>query len=197
MNGSERQKKHREKLMAEGRCCRCGKPNTTNPGKTKCKACMAFVATKNEVAKNEAYAKGLCKKCKKRPFIQGQKWCEVCRDGHKTWWKTSNYRQRNKILDRQRRKDRKIRIFDHYGNECACCGEKEPYFLSIDHINEDGAKHRAEIMGSAERGRRIGSTIFYKWLDKNDFPDGFQVLCHNCNMGKHMNGGICPHKSDN
>jgi hypothetical protein len=29
---------------------------------------------------------------------------------------------------------------------------------------------------------------------KTGFPDGYQVLCMNCNWGKRMNKGICPHK---
>ncbi len=32
------------------------------------------------------------------------------------------------------------------------------------------------------------------WLKANNFPPGFQTLCHNCNIGKHRNKGICPHK---
>ena len=194
MNGSERQKKYREKLMAEGRCCKCKKPNTTNPGKTRCKACMAFVAAKNKTTKDEAYAKGLCKKCKERPFIPGQKWCEVCRDKHNIWWQTSNYRERNKILDRQRRKDRRQRIIDHYGGKCVCCGESEPVFLSIDHINNDGADHRANITKKKGRGKQAGSTTMYKWIERNNYPTDLQLLCHNCNMGKYLNGGVCPHK---
>ena len=27
-----------------------------------------------------------------------------------------------------------------------------------------------------------------------DFPEGFQILCFNCNAGKHRNGGRCPHE---
>ena len=26
------------------------------------------------------------------------------------------------------------------------------------------------------------------------FPDGFQVLCMNCQVGRRDNGGVCPHK---
>jgi hypothetical protein len=33
-------------------------------------------------------------------------------------------------------------------------------------------------------------------LRKNGFPEGFQVLCANCNIGRHINGGICPHESN-
>jgi hypothetical protein len=30
---------------------------------------------------------------------------------------------------------------------------------------------------------------------KQGFPDGFQTLCFNCNVGKYKNGGVCPHQS--
>lgn len=38
------------------------------------------------------------------------------------------------------------------------------------------------------------STTFLQWLKDNKYPKGFQVLCTNCNTGRHRNGGICPHK---
>ena len=75
-------------------------------------------------------------------------------------------------------------ILNHYGARCACCGEVEPMFLTIDHVNNDGNVKRAE---------QGVSTRLYKWIVKNGFPDDFQVLCYNCNCGKHRNGGICPH----
>lgn len=31
-----------------------------------------------------------------------------------------------------------------------------------------------------------------EWLKKNDYPKGFQILCHNCNMSKGFYG-YCPH----
>lgn len=70
---------------------------------------------------------------------------------------------------------------------CNCCGEKRLKCLTIDHINGGGNEHRREIK------RRCGIR-FYQWLKKNHFPEGFQVLCYNCNMGKQANQGICPHK---
>lgn len=69
------------------------------------------------------------------------------------------------------------------GHVCACCGETEPNFLSLDHIENDGATHR----------RTVGKAI-WKWLRDNKYPAGFQVLCMNCNHGKARNNGICPHK---
>lgn len=58
-------------------------------------------------------------------------------------------------------------------------------FLQIDHINNDGKEHRkASGCGSGE--------AMYRWLKKNNYPAGFQVLCCNCNYAK-MKYGECPH----
>lgn len=89
-------------------------------------------------------------------------------------------------LNVDRYKRTKSLVFTHYGNKCKCCGEQEPIFLTIDHINNDGNKHRKVI------GRKL-----YAWIVKNNFPDTFQILCFNCNTGRHFNGGICPHQQKN
>jgi ferric-dicitrate binding protein FerR (iron transport regulator) len=80
-------------------------------------------------------------------------------------------------------------VFEAYGGfKCACCGETERLFLSIDHVHNDGAQMRKAKLYSGN------GTGFYQWLRKNGFPDGFQVLCMNCQIGKHKNGGVCPHQ---
>lgn len=87
---------------------------------------------------------------------------------------------------------RKLReeVFAAYGGKrCSCCGESEPLFLTIDHVSNNGA----EMRKNGTHGR--SGTAFYQWLRKSGFPSGFQVLCMNCNHGKHRNGGKCPHKS--
>jgi hypothetical protein len=82
-------------------------------------------------------------------------------------------------------------MFQAYGGaRCACCGETERTFLSIDHINNDGAAHRREAFGRKE----VGGATLAQLLRKQGFPEGFQILCMNCNMGKARNGGICPHQ---
>jgi len=86
---------------------------------------------------------------------------------------------RNKL----RRHRLRLEAIKHYGNKCACCGETQIDFLCIDHINGDGSAHR-KIMTT----RSIG-----EWLYSNNYPKGFQVLCHNCNIGKGINGK-CPHQ---
>lgn len=69
------------------------------------------------------------------------------------------------------------RVIQAYGGMCACCGEDFLPFLGIDHVEGDGAKHRQEIQTPS-------GNPFYAWLDKNKYPSGFQVLCHNCNRLK-------------
>lgn len=77
-------------------------------------------------------------------------------------------------------------IFNHYGKRCVCCGESDERFLTIDHINNDGAEHRRRTGGGGE--------YTFIWLRKNGFPAGFQTLCWNCNCAKgHSNDGVCPH----
>lgn len=80
------------------------------------------------------------------------------------------------------------KVFNFYGNKCACCGETERVFLTIDHKNNDGYTARKEKLHPRD------SAGFYRWLVKHDFPAEFQILCMNCNFGKSRNNGICPHE---
>lgn len=74
-------------------------------------------------------------------------------------------------------------MFEAYGGAfCACCGEAHIEFLSIDHINDDGAAHRKTFKGSLHR-----------WLAKHNFPPGYRVLCMNCNWVRGR-FGYCPHE---
>jgi hypothetical protein len=74
-----------------------------------------------------------------------------------------------------------------YGGKCSCCGETMPEFMQLDHIANDGA---------AERKRENANGVaFFARLKKRGWPkDRYQLLCANCNFGKLINGGICPHK---
>lgn len=88
---------------------------------------------------------------------------------------------------RKRYEDSRVAVFVHYGNQCECCGEDEPLFLTIDHIGDDGHAFRTKPGGSRSHKN------IYQWLARNGFPEGFRVLCLNCNQGRYRNGGICPH----
>jgi hypothetical protein len=70
-----------------------------------------------------------------------------------------------------------------YGSKCECCGETETAFLTIEHRNGGGNKHKKEIK----------TNVIY-WLRKMGWPqEEFGILCFNCNMAS-SNKRICPHK---
>lgn len=89
---------------------------------------------------------------------------------------------------RAKLKDEAFRAYGGY--VCTCCGEKEQKFLTLDHVNNDGAEFRRKIAGK----RSAAGYPTYRWLRQNGFPSGYQVLCMNCNHGKRMNNGTCPHQ---
>lgn len=78
-------------------------------------------------------------------------------------------------------------ILNHYGNFCACCGETEMDFLSVDHINNN-AKEHATASGKRYSGHRLYATLI-----KLGYPSGIQILCFNCNPSK-GHKGTCAHK---
>jgi len=88
---------------------------------------------------------------------------------------------KTKVKVQERWQAKRLLVLKHYGMKCQCCGETQIEFLAIDHINNDGNIHRKQI-----------KTNIFDWLIKNNFPDGFQVLCHNCNLSKSFYG-YCPH----
>jgi hypothetical protein len=82
-------------------------------------------------------------------------------------------------------------VFNAYGGyKCVCCGETEPKFLTLDHIDNDGGKFRKEMLGK----RTHAGYHTYRWLLKHGCPPTVQVMCMNCQHGKLMNNGICPHQ---
>jgi len=102
-------------------------------------------------------------------------------------WHTDNLDKYNKY-QRTYRNHIKKAVFDHYGWRCNCCGETTPQFLTLDHINNDGYKEKKVNKSSS-------ADAVYRNVIKLNFPDTYQVLCWNCNCGKRMNNGICPHES--
>ena len=93
----------------------------------------------------------------------------------------------------RRRKQVKEAVFAFYGGYvCACCGETERAFLTLDHVANDGATFRRENFGGQGRGAGV---LTYDWLVRHGFPSGYQVLCANCQTGKRMNHGVCPHQA--
>ena len=93
-----------------------------------------------------------------------------------------------RLRERNRRQKLRLAALKAYSVEetptCICCHTSLIVFLNIDHIFGHGNEHRRSIGVSA-------GTDFFKWLAENDYPEGFQILCCNCNHAKHVLGR-CP-----
>lgn len=70
-----------------------------------------------------------------------------------------------------------------YGGKCACCGEQQYEFLSLDHVNGGGGVER----------RLYGQSSTYYRVKREGFPKTFRVLCHNCNLARGFYS-YCPHE---
>lgn len=98
-----------------------------------------------------------------------------------------------KKQNNERYKRIKFEVLSHYSKgtpTCECCLEKLQEFLTIDHINGGGRQHRKEL-----REGPGGVSSIYIWLYNNRFPEGFRVLCFNCNAALGM-FGYCPHRNE-
>lgn len=117
------------------------------------------------------------------------------RDKKKMAEAVRRYRLKPGIKEKERERQTKYRthlkqlIFDYYGNKCNCCNESNIYFLSVDHINNDGNKDPRR-----KDGKRFGGRMLYHKIIKENFSNRYQILCMNCNFGKAKNNGICPHR---
>jgi hypothetical protein len=89
-------------------------------------------------------------------------------------------RRRHKAANRVRREAARAAVFGHYGQTCVCCGTTEN--LTIDHMNGDGRQHREEI--TRGKPRNMMGAAMCRWLIKQGFPPGYQVLCLRCNSSK-------------
>lgn len=137
-----------------------------------CKNCCEWLAF-------DKYAKG-------RP-----NWCKDCHNAYKRQQRQKNlhrYRNAEKLFSRKYRKEIRLETLKAYGGNipvCKCCDESTIEFLCIDHIDGGGNRERQEK-------EKNGGYSWYSYLKKNNWPDGFRVLCHNCNssLGYY---GYCPH----
>src|SRR3990167_1044199 len=99
-------------------------------------------------------------------------------------YKDPEYRAMALAKSKERTRQMRMATLNHYGHgkpECVCCGEREFRFLCFDHINGGGHAHI----------RRIRQPLV-QWLHNNNFPEGFRILCWNCNSAIGMDG-VCPH----
>ena len=132
------------------------------------------------------YSNGYCKPCG-AAYHRARREDPVVRERIKEQQRASYRRNPQKAKDYARERGRTLKqaALDAYGPACACCGEGQFEFMAIDHIEGNGRQHRMALGVSAGAG-------FYAWLKREGYPDGFRVLCHNCNMAAGFYGK-CPH----
>ena len=83
----------------------------------------------------------------------------------------------------------RLEMIAAYGGKCACCGEHEPRFLTLEHKYGGGRKER-QCLG---KGAASAFPILLKLRNKGWPTKAYTVLCYNCNCAK-GNYGHCPHK---
>src|SRR4030067_1212344 len=118
-----------------------------------------------------------------------KEWQKQYRLNHKSKIKDYNKKyllenkEKNRESNRKERENLKIDILSHYsGNKicCAYCGFDDNRALQLDHINNNGAEERIKLFGN----RTYAGTTFYRWVRRQNYPEGYQVLCANCNIIK-------------
>jgi len=114
---------------------------------------------------------------------------------------TKRYRDENtkKLSAHKKMKMLEIKIegIKEYGSKCVCCGEHRQNFLTIDHVNNDGACERRELNRSRGNKQKYTGKKLWALLKSLGYPkDRYRLLCFNCNSGRHINGGICPHEEE-
>lgn len=163
-------KKSQEKYKLAGKCILCGE-NPPRDSRVTCESCGKRSRKYSKTRTDKFITNGKCCVCGEKELVT-KRHCEGCARKHQESSK------KNYLIMRDG-------VFNAYGGyKCVCCMEEEKAFLTIDHINGNGNRHRKEI----------GQSNMYRWLRDNNYPSGFQVLCMNCQWGK-KNCGICPHKA--
>lgn len=162
----------KERKQPDHNCIHCGSALRATEGHRKrCQPC--------------ARAANAAKESRRRTRLSDGGDCQVCgkpRDGNSD-------RRCLACLEKQRQKrgEAKRRCMAGYGGVCKCCGTSIPEFLTIDHVDNDGAEMRRT---KAHGGNGTGENI-YRWAIRNGFPSSLQCLCMNCQWGKRL-CGVCP-----
>lgn len=163
-------------------CANCNKQPAL-PGRRWCAGCAAYGRNAHRKFRSRPKEPGVCRRADcTNMAATGRVSCDTCRRREREY--ESTIKDKKAFAQRQLRRKLRVEVFEAYGGAvCCCCGEEGYEFLTIDHVEGNGADHR----------RVIGNKEIYHWLKKNNYPEGFRVLCMNCNfaLGYH---GYCPHR---
>jgi hypothetical protein len=112
---------------------------------------------------------------KRRELDRLHKVCPSCGeanpDGRKLCRACSESNARKYACQKRYEWSLRLKAFEAYGGPvCACCGESQAKFLTIDHVAGNGNAHRRSI----SRDGTAKSARIYTWLSKNNYPLGFR-----------------------
>ena len=107
-----------------------------------------------------------------------------------------------KNREKPENKENRLKVLQYYSKHlsnsnipcCNCCGEDSNIeFLTIDHIAGKEEMNTEPELKELKYTSKLSGTSLVIWIKKNNFPKGFQILCHNCNQTKGYYGK-CPHE---
>ena len=107
-----------------------------------------------------------------------------------------------KNREKPENKENRLKVLQYYSKHlsnsnipcCNCCGEDSHIeFLTIDHIAGKEEMNTEPELKELKYTSKLSGTSLVIWIKKNNFPKGFQILCHNCNQTKGYYGK-CPHE---
>lgn len=116
------------------------------------------------------YAKQYREKNKEKARLNNQEW-------------RKNNKDSTRKAGRKERSNLKFDVLNHYSNGnmcCASCSFSDIRALQLDHTNNNGAEERKELFGN----RLAAGTTFYRWIRQQGYPEGYGILCANCNIIK-------------
>jgi hypothetical protein len=150
-----------------------------------------FCSSNKDLMNRKKYG-NICRLCynEKHAKFQKTKSCEYYlkhkenRDEYNRKKREENPKLQNFFSNRSYHKTR-LEVIAHYSPDISCvkCGFKNHIAaLSIDHIDGSGNEMRRNVKGHSQ---------IYRWLKKNEYPEGYQVLCMNCQFIKKHENNEC------
>jgi len=181
-------------------CTSCRQIAYGRKGPAKCKSCDVMIEDRGHSAR-------YCKTCRaertkelrnasfKRAYNDPRRKRKLKRFARRNltrWMSIPGNREALRARERARHLKLKLEAIARFGGKCACCGETKYQFLSLDHVDGDGAEHRRGYgLKSPASTRRPHFLRLLKrdgWKTKSKL----QVLCMNCHIAIDLWGG-CPH----
>lgn len=90
---------------------------------------------------------------------------------------TGKYRSQNTKYRQFVKYETLKRYSDADEPKCVECGFSDIRALCLDHLKDNGKE---------ERKIHRSGILFYQYLKRNNYPDGYQTLCANCNLIKEV-----------